>query len=137
MDHDRPPGEPWTQEPPASDFELYQRQWAVLCHLAALLQIVLPTIGNMVGPAVVWLVKKEQYPLVNTEGKESLNFQISMTVYTWLISALLALTCIGKLLIPIAVLAAAVVDVVLVVVAAVRTNRREVFRYPLCIRFLS
>jgi hypothetical protein len=137
MDHDRPPGEPWAHEAPASDFELYQRQWAVLCHLAALLQIVLPTVGNIVGPAVVWLVKKEQYPLVNTEGKESLNFQISMTVYTWLISALLALTCVGKLLIPIAVLASAIVDVVLVVVAAVRTNRQEAYRYPLCIRFLS
>jgi hypothetical protein len=137
MDHDRPPGEPWAPEAPASDFELYQRQWAVLCHLAALLQIVLPTVGNIVGPAVVWLVKKEQYPLVNTEGKESLNFQISMTVYTWLISALLALTCVGKLLIPIAVLASAIVDVVLVVVAAVRTNRQEAYRYPLCIRFLS
>jgi hypothetical protein len=138
MDDDRPSGEPQAQHDPAFEFERYQRQWAVLCHLSALLQIaMLPTIGNILGPAIVWLVKKDQYPLVNVEGKESLNFQISMSLYAWLVSALLALTCIGKLLIPLAVLALSVVDVVLVVMASVRTNRQEVYRYPLSIRFLS
>ena len=55
--------------------------WAGFCHLAALAGYVVPMVGNIVGPLVVWLMKKEEYPLVDDQGKESINFQISILIY--------------------------------------------------------
>ncbi|MBE9128916.1 DUF4870 domain-containing protein, partial [Coleofasciculus sp. LEGE 07081] len=63
------------------------RNWGMLCHLASLLWLPLAFLGlaipsaNVVGPLIVWLYKKGDDPFVNNHGKESLNFQISMTIY--------------------------------------------------------
>ena len=62
----------------------------MLCHLTALLGIIGIPFGNIVGPLIIWLLKKNVYPFVNEQGKESLNFQISMTIYA-LAAALLIL----------------------------------------------
>ena len=53
----------------------------MLCHLSSLAGSVIP-FGNIVGPLVVWLIKKDEYAFVDDQGKESLNFQISITIYT-------------------------------------------------------
>jgi len=66
----------------------------MLCHLTALLGIIGIPFGNIVGPLIIWLLKKNVYPFVNEQGKESLNFQISMTIYA-LAAALLILIKIG------------------------------------------
>jgi uncharacterized protein len=62
----------------------------MLCHLTALLGIIGIPFGNIVGPLIIRLLKKNVYPFVNEQGKESLNFQISMTIYA-LAAALLIL----------------------------------------------
>ena len=53
--------------------------WAILCHLSALALFIIPPIGQILGPLLIWLIKKNGMPSVNEEGKKSLNFQISMT----------------------------------------------------------
>ncbi|MEW6113824.1 MAG: DUF4870 domain-containing protein, partial [Thermodesulfobacteriota bacterium] len=55
--------------------------WGMLCHLSALLGLVLISFGHILGPLVVWLFKKNDDPFIDEQGKESLNFQISMTIY--------------------------------------------------------
>lgn len=70
------------------------RIWGMLCHLTALLGIIGIPFGNIVGPLIIWLLKKNVYPFVNEQGKESLNFQISMTIYA-LAAALLIFIKIG------------------------------------------
>src|ERR1700680_445708 len=57
------------------------RTWAMLCHLSSISGFIGVPFGHIVGPLIVWLVKKDQFPLVDDQGKESLNFQISMTIY--------------------------------------------------------
>lgn len=58
-----------------------ENQWGMYCHLAALAGVIFVAVGNILGPLIIWLMKKDEFPFVNSEGKESLNFQISITIY--------------------------------------------------------
>ncbi len=100
-------------------------------HLSALAGIIVP-FGNVIGPLIAWLVKRDQSPLVDREGKEALNFQISMTIYM-LVSALLIFAFIGVPLL----LVVCVMDLILTIVAAIKTSSGESYRYPFTIRFLT
>ena len=112
------------------------RMWAMICHLAAFAGLVIPVVGCIVGPLIVWQIKKEEFPFVDEQGKEAVNFQISMSLYL-LISAIiwipLSFVCIG-VFIPVAI---SVVDLVFLLIAAVKANNGEHYRYPLCIRFIK
>jgi uncharacterized Tic20 family protein len=106
--------------------------WGMLCHLTALSLYVGIPFGNLIGPLIVWLIKKDHYPFVDEQGKESLNFQISMTIYG-IIAGILCLILIGFLLL----LVLLVLEIVLVIIATVRTSKGEAYRYPLTIRFIK
>jgi uncharacterized Tic20 family protein len=108
-----------------------ERTWAMLCHLAALAGYVLP-LGNIIGPLVVWLIKKDQSRLVDDQGKESLNFQISVTIYA-IIAGLSILVVVGILLLPLVLL----FGLILIIVAAIRANEGVAYRYPLTLRFIK
>ncbi|MBI1388676.1 MAG: DUF4870 domain-containing protein [bacterium] len=108
------------------------RTWAMLCHLAGFMFYLLPGVGQIVGPLIIWLIKKDEYGFVDEQGKEAINFQISFTIYG-LISAFLLIAFIGILLIPMLLVA----QIVLMVIAAIKANDGEHYRYPLTIRFIS
>ncbi len=108
------------------------RTWAMLCHLLALVQLVGVPFGNIIGPLVMWLIKRNDHPFIDGHGKESLNFQISMTIYI-LVSGLLALFVIG---LPI-LFVVGILDIVFPIVAAVAASDGRDYRYPLTIRFLT
>ena len=55
--------------------------WATFCHVGALSLYLGIPFGHIVVPLVIWLIKKNEFPYVDEQGKESLNFQISMTIY--------------------------------------------------------
>ncbi len=112
-------------------------QWAMLCHVAALAQFALPSFGQIVGPLIVWLLKREQHPFIDEQGKESLNFQISVTLYAIVGSVLLAATCVGLPFVPVLAIGILVVGVVYCVIGAVAANKGQHFRYPMTIRFLK
>ena len=57
-----------------------ERDWAMFTHLSAF-AVFITGIGGIVGPLVMWLMKKEEYPFVNEQGKEAVNFQISILIY--------------------------------------------------------
>src|SRR4051794_18465566 len=64
-------------------------QWAMFCHLSSLLGVVLVVPGlNIIGPVVMWLLKREEHPFIDDQGKEAVNFHISMAIYG-LVSAFL------------------------------------------------
>ena len=103
------------------------RTWAMLCHLAGFAWIlpITPAFGSVLGPLVVWLIKKNEFPFVDEQGKEALNFQITMLIYG-AVAALLMLICIGFILLA----AVAVVDVIFTVIAAIKANDGVHYRYP-------
>ncbi len=110
--------------------EMEQRNWALFAHLSALIGLVVP-LGFVLGPLVLWLIKKDQMPLVNEAGKEALNFQLTMLLGV-VIAFVLMLVIIGVFLLA----AIAVFDIVMVIIAAVQTSNGARYRYPLTIRFI-
>ncbi|UCG79495.1 MAG: DUF4870 domain-containing protein [Nitrospirota bacterium] len=115
-----------TSPSPSND----ERTWATFCHLGALAIYFFP-LAHLIVPLVLWLIKKDQYPFVDDQGKESLNFQISMTIY-YIVSAVLMLVVIGCVLL----VALGIFNLIVVIIASVKANRGERYRYPLCIRFI-
>jgi len=106
--------------------------WAMICHLTGLAAIVIPIVGNIVAPLIIWQIKKDDYPFVDEQGKEAVNFQISMSIYA-LICIPLFFICIGPFLLA----AVGIVDLVFLLIAAVKANGGQHYRYPLTIRFIK
>lgn len=107
------------------------RTWAMLCHIGVFAGYIIP-FGHVIAPLVIWLIKRDESPFVDDQGKESLNFQISISIYA-VIAALLTLVVIGFVLL----LALLTFDMVMVIIAAVNANNGERYRYPLCMRFVK
>ncbi len=120
------------ETPESKEINKDARMWAMICHLAGLAGIVIPFVGSIVAPLVVWQIKKDDYPFVDEQGKEAVNFQISMTIYG-LIAAVLAFMCVGFVLLP----AVAVFDLIFLLIAAVKANNGHHYLYPLSIRFIK
>lgn len=108
-----------------------ERLWGMLCHISAFAFFVFPAFGNILGPLIIWLIKKEEYPFVDEQGKEALNFQISITIYS-LAAALLSIILIG---IPI-LIALFFFDFILVVIASIKANDGYHYKYPLSIELI-
>jgi len=107
------------------------RLWGMLAHLAGLIGFIIP-FGNLIGPLIVWQVKKDQMPFVDDQGKESLNFQITVSLAA-LVSMVLMLVLIGFVLLPLVGLVA----LVLMVIAGIKANSGERYRYPFVLRLVK
>lgn len=112
--------------------ERQSRTWGMLCHLTGLACYIGVPFGNILGPLIVWLIKKDEFPFVDDQGKESMNFQISMTIYA-IVAGILIIFLVGLPLLLVLIIA----HIVLIIVAAVKANEGEAFRYPFIIRFIS
>jgi uncharacterized protein len=113
-----------------------ERTWGMACHLAALAMFVVPSIGNILGPLIVWLIQKDKYPFVDSQGKEALNFNISVTIYAYALG-ILSLTIVALLITVPAITALGVFWLVEVIMATVRANQGEPWKYPLTIQFIK
>ena len=109
-----------------------ERNWAMLSHLSALSGYIGIPFGNIIAPLIIYLMKKDESPFVADQARESLNFQISMSIYA-VISGVLVLILIGFLLLA----AVWVAGVILTVIASVKAANGEGYRYPLTIRLIS
>jgi uncharacterized Tic20 family protein len=126
------PAYPYTDLPPdVIEQNPDARMWGMFCHLAGLFGYIFPVVGNIVGPLVFWQLKKDD-PFVDDQGKEALNFQISMTIYAF-VSVILMFLCIGIFLL----IAVGIVNLVFLLIAAVKANDGQRYRYPIAIRFIK
>ncbi|AYC34846.1 DUF4870 domain-containing protein [Pseudomonas cavernae] len=107
------------------------RQWAMFCHFAAFLGLAFP-FGNLLGPLIVWQIKKDLDPFVDAQGKEALNFQITVAIAA-LVCILLMLVVIGFLLLGLLGIGA----LVLTIIAGIKANEGLDYRYPFCWRLLK
>ena len=108
------------------------RTWNVLCHATALAGFFVPWAGHILGPLIVWLAKRSDSPEVDENGKESLNFQISMLIYN-VIAGILCLVLIGFVILAIL----HILNLVLVIVASIQANEGKFYRYPITIRLIK
>ena len=108
------------------------RKWAMLCHIMALVGLLGNGIGFVLGPLLVWMVKKEDHPFVDEQGKEAVNFQITMLLLA-IVCFLLMFLVIGLVLLPIVL----IVAVVSSVIGAIKSNEGEHYRYPFSLRLIK
>ena len=117
------------------------RTWGMLCHVTSIAGFVVP-FGNIFGPLIIWLIKKEQDPYIDAQGKESLNFQISITIYGVILLLLFVFTSFQfvfpdfVLLFWLGGLGLYVTSAILVILASVQVSKGNFYSYPLTIRFL-
>jgi len=107
------------------------RQWAMLCHFAAFLGLVFP-FGSLLGPLILWQIKKDMDPLIDDQGKEALNFQITVAI-AWLVCMVLGFVVIGFVLMLILVVAA----LVLTIIGGIKANNGTAYRYPWTLRLVK
>lgn len=120
--------------PPPSPFgapSAEAKQWAMFAHLSALLGFLIP-LGSIVAPLVIWQIKKAEFPFVDDQGKEALNFQITVLIAV-IACFVLSFVLIGLLLLPIVGIAA----LVLTIMGGIKANNGETYRYPFTLRLIK
>ena len=153
--HNEPPAAPSASSPPPppppgegeqatvdSGIPAEQRQWAMFAHLSALAGAILTSaiggIGCLIGPLIIWLVKKDTMPFVDDQGKEALNFNITVGI------AFLALLLLSILTLGIGLIVAiplwviiGIAWLVLTIIAAIKANEGQAYRYPFALRLVK
>lgn len=123
------------------------RNWATACHLASFVVLLGVPFGNLIGPLVVWLLKRGDHAFVDEHGKEAVNFQISLAIYVVLLGLVSLPVFVGGMLVdgpglallavPVLIaIALLVYAVVGVIMAAIRASEGVAYRYPLTVRLI-
>jgi uncharacterized Tic20 family protein len=124
--NDQTPQEPETAAPgQTQEVSQNARNMAMLCHL-------LGFFTKFIGPLIIWLIKKDDDPFIDQQGKEALNFQITVVIALF-VAGILSFVCIGALLFPVILL----LDLIFVIMACVASGKGEAYRYPVSIRLIK
>ena len=129
------------------------RTWSMLCHLAALAGFLF-SLGSVIGPLIVWQIKKNELPEIDSHGKEAVNFQLTILIVRIIVGIIIAVSLgigwgfgelwrnpiyifgsgfgLGTILVIINLL-----SWILAIVAGIKANNGESYRYPLSIRFIK
>ena len=122
-----PPSEPPMAGAPSAE----ERQWAMFAHLSALIGLIIP-FGSIIGPLVIWLIKKDTMPFVNDQGKEALNFNITVAIAA-IVGWILCFILIGFLVLAVVFVA----WLVLAIIGTIKANEGTAYRYPFTLRLVS
>jgi Uncharacterized protein conserved in bacteria len=109
-------------------FGLTENTYLMLLHLSQFAGLIIPLAGFVV-PIIMWITNKENNANVDLHGKNVMNFMISFAIYT----AVLCITIIG---IPVAVIVG-ILYIVFVIMATLKANNGEYWKYPLTIQFIK
>lgn len=109
-----------------------ERTWGMLAHLSALVGVVVPLFGCVLGPLVVWLGRRDQSSFVEGQAKEALNFNISVFL-ALIVCSFLMLVFIGFIL----GAALFIAWLVMTLIAAIKASEGIPYRYPLSLRLVK
>lgn len=129
--------------PHASGYSAEERQWAMFAHLSALLGGLLTagwagSLGCFIGPLVIWMVKKDTMRFVDDQGKEALNFNITVGIVFLALAALSVVTLgIGLIIAIPAWIIIGLAWLVLTIIAAMKANEGVAYRYPFALRLIK
>lgn len=129
--------------PPGGSPSDEEKQWAMFAHLSALIGGILTSgwagsIGCFIGPLIIWLVKKDTMPFVDDQGKESLNFNITVAI-VFLALLLLSIVTLGIgliIAIPLWIIIG-LAWLVLTIIAALKAKDGIAYRYPFTLRLIK
>ena len=108
-----------------------ERTWGMLAHLTAFSGFLIP-FGNIIAPLIVWLVKRDQSQFVGDQGKESLNFNISVLL-AGAVCAVLVFVFIGILM----GVALFFYWLAMTIVAGIKASEGIRYRYPFTLRLIK
>jgi uncharacterized Tic20 family protein len=115
-----------------------ENTWSMICHLAAFGMYVFPAFGNIIGALIAWIIFKDRSAFADDQGKESLNFQISLTIYSAVAIAFGVMTLgLGFIIVVPFLAIMAVLQIIFVILAALEANKGVMYRYPATIRFIK
>jgi uncharacterized Tic20 family protein len=99
-----------------------------------LLMFILGIFTHFIGPLILWLMKKDQSRYIDAQGKEIINFQITvfLTAIAVMIIAIVTLG-IGALLFPVL----GITYLVFMIIGAVTASKGNFYRFPLALRLLK
>jgi uncharacterized protein len=109
-----------------------ERTWGMLSHLSAFAGFIIPPLGNVLGPLVVWLIKREQSAFVADQGKEALNFNITVLMGAAICGALV-FVFVGILL----GVALFIFWLAVTIIAGIKAGEGVRYRYPFAIRLIK
>ena len=121
-----PPAAP---PPPSNDKDA--RMWNMFCHLSALAGLLVP-FGSVLGPLIIWQIKKNEIPSVDQHGRAALNFQLTVLIAvigSFILAFVLSFFCIGYLLFPVVFLIG-IGGIVFGVIAGIKANDGVDYQYP-------
>ncbi|MDZ7735247.1 MAG: DUF4870 domain-containing protein [Gammaproteobacteria bacterium] len=116
-----------TQPTPEKD----ERTWGMLCHISAFAGFLIP-FGGIIAPLIIWLIKKDEMAFVNDQGKEAINFQITVFIAA-IVCFILMFIGIGFILI----FALAIYAIIMIIIAAMKANDGVYYRYPYALRLIK
>ena len=108
------------------------RTWSAFIHASALLGVVLHFPGHLLGPLILWLIKRDDAPELDAHGKEAVNFQISMLIYN-VVAAIFCLILVGFVFLVVLW----ILNTIFVIIAAIQASDGKLYRYPMTIRFIQ
>lgn len=138
---------------------------AFLIHISAFAGYLFP-FGSIIVPLIVWQTLKERSTFLDEQGKEAVNFNISYSLYMFIASLIIVPIFIGSFfnklnngwgrnihyefdvdfgienffgLIGLTSLVGIIglIKVALIILAAIKANKGEDYRYPLTIKFIK
>ncbi len=124
--------------PPSGTPSAEERQWGLFGHLSSLSGLFTGGVGNIVGPLIIWLIKKDTMAFASDQAKEALNFNITLLI----ISVVLVLATVFTLgiaifiTLPLGVIIG-IAWLVLTIVASMKANNGEAYRYPFTLRLIK
>jgi uncharacterized Tic20 family protein len=105
--------------------------WGMLAHLGFIAGYVIP-FGNVIAPLVIWLTQRDKSEFVAENAKEALNFQITVTIAI-IASIILMFIVIGIFLL----IAVGIYSLVIAIIAAIKANQGESYKYPITLRLVK
>jgi len=135
------PQDPATQPPPVQEPAPQQpggtseQQWIVFLNLSALAGLIIPSLGNIIGPLIIWLIKKPESAAIDAAGRHVLNFQISWAIWIILSAVVggVGSCLVVPLILPVGMYIA---WLVFTIIGSVKASNGEAYTFPLTIKML-
>ena len=105
--------------------------FCLLFHLSQFTSIIIPLAG-IILPVVMWATNKDEFPIVDAHARNLFNWSLSLLLYL-IISIPLIFIVIGV----ISIYTLCVLNIVFVIMAAVKANKGVLWKYPLSINFVK
>lgn len=108
-----------------------ERKWGMIIHMAALVGVLLP-LGLVLGPMLVWMLKKHDGEYFNVQGKKAVNFQLTILIAAFVFALL------GMVIRPLFSLAfmAGIAGIVFAIIAGIQVKRGNNYNYPFSLKIL-